>query len=299
MRRLTFLVALVALAILPYCLVFTAWSEERELINNVITGQEFIHAVQPGENLTQIGARFGESPALLARENGLRFTSVLKPQMALKIDNRHIVPRPDFSDGILINIPQRMLFHFRGAALNASYPVGLGRPDWPTPIGNFRIVGKHRDKEWIVPQSIQDEMRLAGKEVTTCVPPGPNNPLGRYWIGLSLGSIGIHGTITPSSVYDFRSHGCIRLHPIDIAALYADVDVGGRGTIAYVPVLMANVQDRLYLEVHKDIYKRGVSPLAIVRNLAEVNELDEAIDWDRVNAVIEERAGVAREISQR
>jgi L,D-transpeptidase ErfK/SrfK len=59
------------------------------------------------------------------------------------------------------------------------------------------------------------------------------------------------------------------------------------------------VQDRLYLEVHKDIYKRGVSPLAIVRNLAEVNELDEAIDWDRVNAVIEERAGVAREISQR
>jgi L,D-transpeptidase ErfK/SrfK len=299
MRRLTFLAALVALTILPYWLASTACSSERELISNLITGQEFIYAVQPGENLAQIGARFGESPALLARENELRFPSVLKPQMALKIDNRHIVPQPDFSDGILINIPQRMLFHFRGAALNASYPVGVGRPDWPTPMGHFRIANKQQDKEWIVPQSIQDEMRQAGKEVMTCVPPGPNNPLGRYWIGLSIGSIGIHGTIAPSSVYDFRSHGCIRLHPTDIEALYAEVELGERGTINYRPVLMANVQDRLYLEVHNDVYKRGVNPLAIARSLAEANELTEAIDWDRVNAVIEEKAGVAREIGPR
>ena len=299
MRRLAFLTAVAALAILPYRPASMAWSGDRALISNAITGQEFIYTVQPGENITQIGARFGESTALLARENGLRFPSVLKPQMALKVDNRHIVPISELNDGILINIPQRMLFHFRGAALNASYPVGLGRPDWPTPTGHFRIVGKQQDKEWIVPQSIQEEMRQTGKEVMTCVPPGPNNPLGRYWVGLSIASIGIHGTDAPSSVYDFRSHGCIRLHPTHIEALYADVEVGDHGTIDYVPVLMANVRDRLYLEVHKDIYKRGVNPLAIVRSLAEVNELNEAIDWDRVNAVIEERAGVAREIGQR
>lgn len=298
MRRLAFLAVLAALEILPFWLASTAWSADRAPISNLITGQEFIYTVQPGDSLTQIGARFGESTALLARENGLRFPSVLQPQMALKIDNRHIVPQSDLSEGILINIPQRILFHFHAAALKVSYPVGLGRPDWPTPIGHFRIVRKQRDKEWIVPQSIQDEMRQAGKEVTACVPPGPNNPLGRYWIGLSIGSIGIHGTIAPSSVYDFRSHGCIRLHPTDIEALYADVEVGGRGTITYVPVLMAKVQNRLYLEVHKDIYKRGVDPLAIVRNLAEANELNEAIDWDRVYAVIEERAGVAQEIGR-
>ena len=73
-----------------------------------------------------------------------------------------------------------------------------------------------RHKEWIVPESIQEEMRREGKDVLTRVPPGPDNPLGRHWIGLSIGGIGIHGTIAPSSVYHFRSHGCIRLHPDDV-----------------------------------------------------------------------------------
>ena len=268
-------------------------------LSDAILGEEFLHTVRQGDSLTKIGARFGENPALLARENGLRFPSVLKRGMSLKINNRHIVPRSDLIDGILINIPQRMLFHIRSTSLKTAYPVGLGRPNWPTPTGRFRIIGMQRDKEWVVPESIQEEMRQAGKEVLTRVPPGPDNPLGKYWIGLSLASIGIHGTIAPSSVYHFHSHGCVRLHPDDVEALYAEAAVGERGSIVYLPVLVAYVQERLYLEVNDDVYKRGGNPLAIVRGISERDGLDALIDWDRVDAVIEEKAGVAREIGRR
>ena len=83
----------------------------------------------------------------------------------------------------------------------------------PRPVGRLHVVRMQRHKEWIVPESIQEEMRREGKDVLTRVPPGPDNPLGRHWIGLSIGGIGIHGTIASSGVYHFRSHGCIRLHP--------------------------------------------------------------------------------------
>lgn len=272
---------------------------ENSALSDAIVGEEFAYTVQADDSLTKIGARFGQGARLIARENDLRFPSVLKPGMTLQIDNRHIVPKSDLIDGILINVPQRMLFRFSGASARLAYPVGLGRPNWPTPSGHFRIIGKQQDKEWIVPKSIQEEMRQAGKEVLTRVPPGPDNPLGKYWMGLSLDSIGIHGTIAPSSVYHFRSHGCVRLHPDDIESLYAETAVGERGSIVYLPVLVARVDERLYLEINADVYKRGINPLAIVQSVTEQEGLGDLIDWERVSAVIDEKAGIAREITRR
>jgi L,D-transpeptidase ErfK/SrfK len=65
-----------------------------------------------------------------------------------------------------------------------------------------------------------------GKKVLTRVEAGANNPLGKYWLGLSLSGYGIHGTLAPASIYRFQSHGCIRLHPDDIAQLFSQVEVG-------------------------------------------------------------------------
>src|SRR5207244_4257585 len=58
-----------------------------------------------------------------------------------------------------------------------------------------------------------------GKPVLTHVPPSPANPLGKYWLGLSIPGVGIHGTNAPSSIYNLQTHGCIRLHPDDIEKL--------------------------------------------------------------------------------
>ncbi len=267
------------------------------LLGSALTGGTIEHVVQPGEQLGLISARYGVSWRLLAQANQIRDTDRLRPGQVVVVEARHIVPR-EFPDGIVINVPQRMLFHFTGGALRAAYPVGLGRPSWPTPRGSFKVVDLQKDKAWCVPPSIQEEMRREGKPVLTKVPPGPQNPLGRHWIGLSLPGIGIHGTIAPSSVYSFRSHGCIRLHPDDVAELFARVRIGTPGEIIYYPLLLAQLPDgRVFAEVHPDIYRRGVSPEQAFAQLISERGLTQAVDPGKLAAAIGARDGIARDVT--
>ncbi|MDZ7593626.1 MAG: L,D-transpeptidase family protein [Thiobacillus sp.] len=267
-------------------------------LSRSVTGGDTEYVIQRGDSLTAIGARFGVTPKHLAQQNAIPFDALIHPGQRLRIHNPHIVPAaPD--DGILINLPQRMLFHFSLGNLRAAYPVGLGKPSWPTPQGEFRLVSRVKNKTWLVPKSIQEEMRNEGKAVLEEVPPGPDNPLGAHWLGLNLWGYGIHGTIAPASIYQFRSHGCIRLHPDDIAELFEQVRVGTMGRLIYQPVLLAVVEDgRILLEVHRDIYKKGIDPAQTVRNLAEANGLTQDIDWPTVDAVIAAQDGLAREVGR-
>lgn len=262
-----------------------------------LTGGQFVYTVQPGDYLIKIGARFGTAPALLARQNGIAYGGILRPGRRLAIDNRHIVPET-LEEGILINLPQRMLFFFHQGELAAHYPVGLGKPSWPTPEGRFRVTRLEEDKTWRVPVSIQEEMEREGKAVLTEVPPGPDNPLGRHWIGLSLAGYGIHGTIAPASIYHFQSHGCIRLHPDDIAGLFSQARRGLPGKIIYAPVLLAVLEDgRLFLEVHADVYNRGLDLFELARRQAQAAGVQDRIDWAQADAVIKGREGLAREVT--
>lgn len=267
-------------------------------LSRQVTGGDSVYIVQPGDFLIAIGARFGLPPTLLAQDNAVPYAALIHPGQRFSIRNPHIVPAV-LDDGILINIPQRMLFLFSQGRLLAAYPVGLGQPTWPTPAGEFKIVSRVQNKAWKVPQSIQEEMRRENKIVREEVPPGPDNPLGAHWLGLSLWGYGIHGTIAPSSVYHFRSHGCIRLHPDDIAELFDQVTAGTAGRIVYQPVLLAVTEDgRILLEAHRDTYNKGIDPTQAVRNLAEANGLTQDIDWPTVDAVIAAQDGLAREVGR-
>ena len=263
-----------------------------------VTGGDTDYTVQPGDFLIAIGARFGVTAELIARQNAIRYSAVIHPGQRLRIHHPHIVPAM-LDDGILINIPQRMLFHFSQGELRAAYPVGLGKPTWPTPGGEFEIVSRAKNKTWKVPISIQEEMRREGKVVLEEVPPGPNNPIGAHWLGLSLRGYGIHGTIAPSSVYQFSSHGCIRLHPDDIAELYGQTEVGDSGLLIYQPVLLAVTEDgRILLEVHQDIYNKRVDSVQMVRDMADGHGLSRNIDWPAAEAVIAAQEGLAREVGR-
>lgn len=273
-------------------------AEELPPLSRQVAGGTFEYTIRPGDFLIAIGARFGVPPELLAKQNAIPWDATIYPGQRLRIDNPHIVPVA-LDDGVVINIPQRMLFDFDAGRLVAAYPVGLGKPSWPTPRGEFQVVSRVKNKPWLVPKSIQEEMRLEGKVVLTEVPPGPDNPLGAHWLGLSIWGYGIHGTIAPSSVYHFRSHGCIRLHPDDIAELFERAEVGTSGVLVYQPVLLAVTGDgRILLEVHQDIYEKGIDPRKTVREMAEANGLDRALDWSRVDAVIAAQEGLAREVGR-
>jgi L,D-transpeptidase ErfK/SrfK len=252
-------------------------------------------AVRPRDTLGTISARFGLDVTTLARENGMRVDGRLAAGQVLRIDNRHIVPAAIDSADLIVNIPQRMLYHRGGDSSMVGYPIAVGRPSWPTPTGAFKVMVLERHPTWEVPRSILEESRRAGRIQAPVVPPGPNNPLGDFWIGLSLAGIGIHATNAPASIFRTASHGCIRVHPDDIAQLFDRVEVGTSGRIVYEPVLLAVVGDAIYLEVHRDVYRRsGAKPGAVARTLAAAGGVSERVDWVAADAVAAAADGLAR-----
>ncbi len=260
-----------------------------------ISGGDFEYIVVSGDYLIKIGAKFGVSAKVIARENHIDYDALLFPGKRLELDNRHIVP-DGMKDGILINLGQAMLFYFREGKFIHAYPVGLGKPSWPTPEGNFRIVELVENKAWIVPVSIQEEMRREGKAVLKKVPPGPDNPLGKFWMGLSIAGYGIHGTIAPASVYHYQSHGCIRMQPDDIAGFFPEVRKGMEGKIVYRPLLLAvEGNGRIYIESHPDIYRKGIDYMKTARELA--GTAGSRVDWKLAEKVIESQDGVARDVT--
>jgi len=271
-----------------------AASQDHAPIADQLIGGELSYVVRRGDSLTGIGARFGVGVGVLAADNDVSPSALLKTGQQLRVDNRHIVPNI-VSDGIVINIPQRMLFYLKEGRLIRSFPVGLGRHDWPTSTVPFKIVAKEEDPIWDVPLSIQDEMQREGKAVKTCVPPGPDNPLGKHWLGLSIAGYGIHGTIAPMSIYQFQTHGCIRAHPDDIAGLFDEVSRGTPGILVYRRHMMANVAGRIYLEVHRDVYKREpdvrVQFEELLRTFPRLK-----VNRELATSIIRKQDGTAREI---
>ena len=129
------------------------------------------------------------------------------------------VTRANFGPVIVIRRGQKRLWLYRGMKLWRTFGVAVGQPSWPTPIGRFEIVVKWRNPWWFPPNS-------SWARGSAPIPPGPDNPLGTRWMGLSSPGVGIHGTPNPSSIGYSASHGCIRMRIPDAEWLFEHVDVG-------------------------------------------------------------------------
>jgi len=296
-RRIVVVVAIFSLAIIG--MSPCADAQELAPLSSQIVGQSIDYTIQKGDNWIRLGAHFGVGAAVIAADNGVLPGSTITAGKTLHIDNRHIVPI-QFVDGIVINLPQRMLFYFENYALKGDYPVAVGRvaPQWRTPVGKFRIIQMREAPIWRVPDSVREEMLANGKAPLSRVQPGPDNPLGDYWIGINLPSIGIHGTNSPMGIYGFHTHGCVRLNPADVEALYESVDLGDRGVTIYQPIMLARTGDgRIYLEVNRDAYKKGISGIGYVRKLADADHLSDLIDWSRAGEVTDRSDGIARDVT--
>ena len=263
----------------------------------LITGGITTHVVERGDTLTTLAARFGVDAPTIASDNHLAKGQSLEPGRELLIDNRHIAPAHIAAGEIVINVPQRMLFYRDGNRVLA-YPIAVGRSTWQTPEGAFTVVRKEQDPAWHVPASIRAESARKGQLLPLVVPPGPRNPLGRFWIGLSLAGIGVHGTPVPSSIYQVTTHGCLRLQGEEIEDLYGRVTLGTSGRIVYEPVLMVASGGDIFLEVHQDVYRRSTTATSRqAREQARRLALEDQIDWMVADREAERRAGVARRIS--
>lgn len=121
---------------------------------------------------------------------------------------------------IVIHRGSNRLYLYNGVRLVRTFPVATGQPIYPTPLGHFQIVVKQLNPWWYPPT--QDAWARGLKPV----PPGPGNPLGTRWMGLSAPGVGIHGTSEPWSIGHSESHGCIRMQVPSAEWLYQRVQVG-------------------------------------------------------------------------
>lgn len=252
--------------------------------------------VSPGDRLISLSARHGVHWETLAERNRIADPDRIRAGRELEIDTRRIVPAA-LEDGIVVNIPEATLYVFETGVLTARYPVGLGRPRWPTPAGSFTVLFGQRDPTWHVPRSIQEEMAREGRVVTQKVPPGPDNPLGQYWIQLSLWGYGIHGTPFPSSIGQFLSHGCIRVGDTGIADLFRRVRRGTRVESVYLPVKLAVIPNgEVWAEAHPDVYGRGAPGEAEVLAELERAGVIQRVDLEALRGVLRSRLGLAEKV---
>ena len=266
-------------------------------------GNDMVYTVKKGDTLELVGARTGVYWWKIAKDNNIDTKKHLQPGQELNINTRKIVPTM-VENGIIINIPERTLYYFKGSQLIRSFPVGMGllssktSTSWKTPIGKFKVIAKEKDPTWHVPPSIQEEMELEGKEVITSVPPGPDNPLGRYAIKITMPGIMIHATIKPASVNQYRSHGCIRVLPENIEKLFEEVEPNAPGELLYMPVKAAiSEKGRVFLEVHKDFYNRIKNMKEEVKMQLEKTGVANRVDWQKVEKVLKERSGIAEDVT--
>jgi len=118
-----------------------------------------------------------------------------------------------------IDISERKIYFYDEGKLVKTYGVAVGQPRYPTPTGHYRIISKAYNPTWSPPPSPW----ASGLEP---VPPGPDNPLGTRWMGLSAPHVGIHGTPNDGSIGTAASHGCIRMHIPEVEQLFELVYVG-------------------------------------------------------------------------
>ena len=268
-------------------------------VSGRLVGQVFDYTAKKKESLHSVSAKYGVDSRIIAEENDLPLATRLQPGQTVHIDNRHVAPC-DITDGILVNLPQRMLFFYKDDKLQTSYPIAVGKPTWRTPTGGFQVLRLTKDPVWTVPESIQDEMEEKGVVVKDRVPPGPHNPLGDYWMGLTIPGIGIHATNAPVSIYSYRTHGCVRLQPANAKDLFHRITPGTPGMIVYEPVIFATTGDgEVFLEVDLDIYKKGKSDLGDVKRIADSARIANLVDWNSAAAVVKNHDGLAHEVGAR
>jgi lipoprotein-anchoring transpeptidase ErfK/SrfK len=129
------------------------------------------------------------------------------------------VTRRNVGPVVVIRREAKWLYLYEGARYVRRFRVATGMDRYPTPLGRFRIVVKWKNPWWYPPDSDWAE----GKEP---IPPGPGNPLGTRWMGISAPGVGIHGTPDAASLGYSLSHGCIRMAISEAEWLFTRVGVG-------------------------------------------------------------------------
>ncbi|MDR6235932.1 L,D-transpeptidase family protein [Pseudomonas oryzihabitans] len=222
------------------------------------------------------------------------------------LPTRFILP-PGPREGIVINIAEyRMYYYPKGGHSVFTYPLGIGRDGWGSPVGVAKVVDKIKDPAWYPPESIRAEHAAEGDPLPKVVPPGPDNPLGPYKIRLTMPGYLIHGSDRKFGIGTQTSHGCFRMYNFNVTELVGMLPIGTPVRIIDEPYKFGVSQGKLYLEAHQPVNMKG-DPTEIDRQAAVVNALikrddllqaNSLVNWDTVRDTVQQQDGLPVEIAE-
>ncbi|HEX9077933.1 MAG TPA: L,D-transpeptidase family protein, partial [Desulfuromonadaceae bacterium] len=265
---------------------------------NDVIGRLAVIRLEKGDTLPDIARHFGLGiNALSAANPGV---DVWVPEAGKRITLPLSFILPDAPrKGIVVNLATMRLFEFKGdgaAPVVATYPVGIGTKERPTPTGHMRVARKAARPTWHVPASIAEDHRKKGDPLPREVPPGPLNPLGEYALYLSKSGYLMHGTNKPASIGLKASNGCLRLYPENISVLFNDTPVNTPVAIVNQPYLIGQRDGVLYLEVHTPLEDPAAGAIELEKIYARLRALEKksgrTLDWQRVREVQAEARGI-------
>ena len=255
------------------------------------------------EKLFDVARRYGLGYPEIVRANPGADIWAAGGTQEILLPVRRILP-PTPHEGVVINLPEHRLYYYPRPKpgekrVVITYPVSIGRMDWHSPLGVTQIIAKERHPNWYPTESVRAEHAARGDPLPKVVPPGPKNPLGEYKMRLAVGdgTYEIHGTNNPVAVGLAVTHGCIRMYPEDVAALFASVPVGTKVWLINEPVKIAYVDGKLLIEVHPPVDGEGqvaqVDPEAMSQKLRLALGQDTgAIHWEFARKALEAATGV-------
>jgi len=263
---------------------------------DTVVGELTTYIVQDGDTMLDVGRHFDLGYNEMTAANPGVDPWLPPTGEVLLIPTDYVLPESTYQ-GIVVNIPEMRLYYFHGArnegTFVTTYPVGLGRDDWRTPQGSFRVRGKTENPTWVIPESIRAEHIRERGDDRTMIPGGTDdNPLGFFRLELTLPLYALHGSNMPWGVGMQVSHGCIRLYNEDIAALFHEVRVGTPGSFVYQPIKVGIRNDVVYVEVHDDIYQLRPNPEEEAQSLLARHGWTDRVDPARLRQALNDRSGV-------
>ena len=219
------------------------------------------------------------------------------------IPTQFVLPRAQ-RRGIVVNVPELRLYYFpEGGDRVITHPISIGKMDWATPLGRTTVVAKAVDPAWYPPDSVREEHAARNDILPRVVPPGPENPLGHRAMRLGIPGYLIHGTNKPAGLGMRVTHGCIRMFPEDVEALFEMVSVGTVVTLVNQPYKLGWGDDGLYLEAHRplneDVESGEWTATELTRIFVAATQERQTnnMNWRDAESVMQDSLGVPKFVS--
>jgi len=200
-----------------------------------IVGEYQQITAKKGSNIYEVAEDFDVGVGEMLKANPNLSHTAFKKDTLITIPSQFTLPK-DSREGIVLNLANQRIFYFPKEGNQVmTYPVGIGRQGWATPVGKTEVVDKIVHPAWHPTPAIRREAEEKGITLPDVIPAGPHNPLGQFAMHLGIPGILIHGTNSPHTIGLQSSHGCIRLYADDIEELFSLTSVGTPVRIVYEP----------------------------------------------------------------